>query len=75
MAYAEIDPFDEQRADLRAAQIVVTMLNLVQNKKHYKLSDVVLEFGKVSAGVTQTPEQQIAIARAWASLSEKDEKN
>lgn len=60
-AYADLEPFDEMRADLRAAHIVQTLLNVHRGKGKppVELEDCVLKF-KVSAGQAappRTPEQ------------------
>jgi hypothetical protein len=46
-AYADLEPFDEVRADLRAASIVQTLINVLTRKKGQpgiKLEDCVLRF-------------------------------
>ncbi len=60
-AYADLEPFDEVRADLRTAHIVQTLLNLelVRNRKaaKVKLADCVLRFGDAAVEEqTQSPE-------------------
>lgn len=52
-AYADLEPFDETRGDLRAASIVATLINLHRRRK-VKPSDVVLQFGE-SVPVVATP--------------------
>jgi hypothetical protein len=49
-AYADIEPFDETRGDLRAAQIVATLRNLYAKKGAPLLlpTDVVLRFGSTA---------------------------
>jgi hypothetical protein len=47
-AYADLEPFDEARADLRSADIVRTLLNLFGRKKgerQFRPKDCVLQFG------------------------------
>lgn len=45
-AYAELEPFDEERADLRAGSIVQAILNVNRGKRRpYTLKDCVLPFG------------------------------
>jgi hypothetical protein len=47
-AYADLEPFDETRADLRSADVVRTLVNLFGRKKGapaVKLEDCVLRFG------------------------------
>lgn len=60
-AYADLEPFDEVRADLRTAHIVQTLLNLefVRNRKaaKVKLADCALRFGDDAVEEpTQSPE-------------------
>lgn len=57
-AYADLEPFDETRADLRTADIVRTLLNLFGRKKGERaipIKDVVLQFGR--GGEPTTPER------------------
>lgn len=60
MAFSEIDPFDEWRADLRAAQIVAKIHNLFAEKPR-PVSDFVLDFDRKPKR-RQTVEEQKAIA-------------
>lgn len=59
MAYAEIEPFGEKRADIRAAIVAQTMANIHRgkNKKAYKLDDFMPQFERPK----QAPEQMIDI--------------
>jgi len=62
-AYADLEPFDEERADLRAASIVQAIFNSPRRKKdRLKLKDCLLAFGddaepippeKTRAGIEQ----------------------
>jgi len=60
-AYADLEPFDETRADLRSADVVRTLINLFGRKKGARavpLKDCVLQFGADgAAGRKATPEQ------------------
>jgi len=60
-AYADLEPFDETRADLRSADIVATLLNLFargKGKPPFRLMDCVLRFGDESkVQKPRTPEQ------------------
>lgn len=49
-AYADLEPFDEERADYRAAQVVQTLLNVNRKKGHpvIPLRDCVLQFSSDS---------------------------
>lgn len=57
-AYADLEPFDEARADLRAGSIVQAFLNVHRRKgqPQVKLQDCVLRFG-VTGEKPKTPEQ------------------
>jgi hypothetical protein len=44
VAYAELEPFDEWREDVRNAHIVSTIANIVSNK-NFSISDFILKFG------------------------------
>lgn len=59
MAYSQVEPFGEERADLRAALVAMTMANLWRGKdsKAFKLEDFVLKFGGPKEPLT--PEQQL----------------
>lgn len=68
-AYADLEPFDEQRADLRAASIVQTLYNLFGRKKGQravKLEDCVIRFGK--GGAAKKASDPKAIARVLDTL-------
>lgn len=50
-AYAALEPFGEERADLRAAMVAVTVANCMGRKKGqkaFKLTDFMLEFGQAT---------------------------
>lgn len=47
-AYAELEPFDETRADVRTAHVVATLLNIFARKRHpapWRIAEVLLNFG------------------------------
>ena len=48
MAYSQIDPFDEWRQDLRTAQIIYYMVNLMRSDKvePIPIEKFILKFGK-----------------------------
>lgn len=63
-AYADLEPFDEERADLRSAQIVQAIFS-VHRRKHQgppKLKDCVLRFGEQDK-VAATPDQKLIQTR------------
>lgn len=81
VAFAELEPFDEARNDLRFAHIVATLLNLHRRKgtRAVTVQDVRLLFGDEKEIRRQTPQQQEAVAKMFVSLfndleSEKDQK-
>jgi len=74
MAYADLEPFDERRADWRAASIVTMLANINRDPKKrpepYSYSDFVLQFGEAAheAPKKQTPEQQMNIL-TWFAMA------
>ena len=59
--FAELEPFDEERADIRAAAIAHTMANMWRGKNvsPYKLADFIVRFG----------DSQV-IKKTWQQLKE-----
>lgn len=81
VVFAELEPFDEARNDLRFAHIVATLLNLHRRKgtRAVTVQDVRLMFGDEKEIKRQTPQQQEAVAKMFVSLfndleAEKDQK-
>lgn len=79
-AYAELEPFDEARGDIRVALLACLLANIHRDSKKrsvpYELTDFLLSFGDDQKPAkpfrTQTDEQQQAIARMiTAAFSEK----
>lgn len=70
MAYAELEPFGERRADVRAAEIAWVMANLWRgkNQKPYELEDFLLAAGPERGGEL-TPEESLAAVKAAFGLS------
>jgi len=74
MAYAELEPFDERRQDVRIASIVQMIANVNRGKdqKPFTLNDVLLKFGidqeELVTQKKQTPAQQFEIAKLWAKM-------
>jgi hypothetical protein len=58
-AYADLEPFDETRADIRTADIVRTLLNINRKKgtPPIALDKCVLRFESEAAAVPKTAEQ------------------
>lgn len=85
-AYADLEPFDETRADLRAADIVRTLLNVFRKKGQpaVKLQDCVLRFSgapsrpfnaeKARADVRRTMEILMAIHKRPAGKKSPERK-
>lgn len=47
MAYSRLEPFGEERADLRSALVAQTVANSLRgHKEPYKLADFLLSFGE-----------------------------
>jgi hypothetical protein len=66
MTYAELEPFDEIRADYRSAQITAEIGNLFRRNK-IPISDYLLKFNK-SVKRTQTWQDQKAMAWVIARM-------
>lgn len=64
--YAELEPFSEEREDLRNAYIVTTMANLnrKKGKKPFQIADLVLPFGDTPKR-RQSWQEQKRIGRQW----------
>lgn len=62
-AYADLEPFDEVRADYRAASIMQAILNVHRGKGKpaLKLKDCVIRFGDQDGAAT--PEQKLKQTR------------
>lgn len=69
--YAALEPFDDTRADYRAASIVQMLYNANRGKdaKPMTLSDAVLKFGEQEPKKKQTWEMQLAIARSMTAAA------
>lgn len=64
-AYAQIDPFNELRADYRAAAIERTVFNVAVEAKHrHKLEDFLLRFGQEPEKTEAQLEQEALERRA-----------
>lgn len=72
--YESLEPFDETRADYRAAQIVTALVNIHRDRKKkrspYKMEDIVLLFGDSEAPPkkAQTWQEQKNIGKMFASM-------
>ena len=69
-AYADLEPFDETRADLRSADVVRTLVNLFGRKKGapaIPLKDCLLVFGDAGQVKARTP--QDARAQSMRTMS------
>lgn len=64
--YAQLEPFDETRADYRAASIVQVIANVNRGKNQaaYTLQDGLLRFGEPRSSRRQTWQEQKQIAYA-----------
>ena len=65
MAYARLEPFDEVRADYRAASICALLANINRGAKQkaYTIEDFLLKFDRTKTR-RQTAQEQEQIARA-----------
>jgi hypothetical protein len=74
--YAQLEPFDETRADYRAASIVAMIANVNRGKKDkaFTLEDTVLRFGEreEKEKPNQTPAQQFAMLKILAAMHAHD---
>lgn len=71
--YDQIEPFGELRADMRAAQIVQTILNvnLGKNQKPYALKDVLIKFEEAVSPEKkkkQSWQEQLALLKLFAKV-------
>lgn len=57
--YYDLEPFGEERADYRSAQVVAALLNVHRKKgaQLVKLADCLLKFGTTRATQPRTPEE------------------
>lgn len=68
LAYHQIDPWDEERADWRAGMVAAVIANTNGGRGKFRPSDFMPKFDQVTAD-PQTPEQMLRIAmRANAAL-------
>jgi uncharacterized protein DUF4035 len=69
-AYYDLEPFGEERADYRSAQIVTAILNVNRKKGApiVKLRDCLLQFGADSAAATSPEEARKKIIRTMELL-------
>ena len=75
--YQELEPFDEERADLRTAHIVQTLANINRKKGRppVKLQDCLLKFGKQSAAKqVDTRAQTESVMNALMAICNRPEK-
>jgi len=70
MGFYSIEPFGEERADLRSAIIACTMANAWRgkNQRPFKVSDFIPNFGEPKE---QTPEEILMIFKAAAQRNKK----
>ncbi len=66
-AYSELEPFGEERADYRSAQICAMIANSVRDKKRkptpYKVEEFLLRFGERQAAVKDWRAMKIDMER------------
>ncbi len=79
MAYAEIDPFGEERADLRAGIIASTIMNAIQafgdgNNKKFEPQDFMPEF-ETRKEKKSTEELMEKVKQLNAAFGGKDERD
>lgn len=71
-AYADLEPFDEERADLRMAQVcrILSEINRDEKKRKepYTIAEFMFRFGAATAGTSSTPQtwqEQKALMRSF----------
>lgn len=65
-AYARLEPFNELRADARAALIASYIFNMAVNVKDRKeLEHFMLNYGEKKSQKKQTPEEQVEMIKAF----------
>lgn len=70
-AYYKIEPFGEERQDLRIASIVATILNVVRKKGKapIRIRDAMIRFGEPVAKKARPWQQLKAIGKAIAGMA------
>ena len=72
--YARLEPFNELRADQRAALIASTVYNMaVARKDRRKLEDFLLTFEEREPAKKQTPKQQFELMKILAAAHAGDD--
>ncbi len=84
LAYMELEPFDETRADLRSASIVATIANVNRGKgqRAYSAKEFLLNYdtevetqdGEAPKKQGQSYQEQKQIAMMWAAIYAEPEK-
>lgn len=73
MAYSDLEPWSEERADYRSASVVHAIVNMNRDtKKHpepIELDKFLLKFGEQEPKRKQTWQEQKAIAMMWVALA------
>lgn len=76
VAYSGVEPFDETRSDIRAAQIVTMLANVNRDPKKkrtpYEIKDFILNFGDdVALGRKKKTWQEMKMAaKLWVALGQ-----
>ncbi len=73
--YYKLEPWGEERADLRAAGVSATIANVNRGKKGktYQPSDFLLKFGK-GGDVRMTPEQSVKYAKHLSAMWQNEQR-
>ncbi len=80
LAYAELEPFGELRADYRAASIAAMIANVNRGEKQkpFTLEDVMVKFGepaeekKKELTSKEVQEHQLRVLKLWAAAANQD---
>lgn len=69
MAYFRLEPFGEERADVRAALVAATVANMARDPKRrrrpFQLSEFMPRFERLEKGRRQTWEEQLHIVEMF----------
>jgi hypothetical protein len=76
MAYFSIDPFGEERSDLRAGIVASTIANAnrdsKQRRRPYTPQDFMPDFESREESGEKSPEEVYALMRSWAMMNREE---
>ena len=78
VVYGDLEPFDEERADIRSAHIVTALANIHRDRKKrrapFKIRDFLLPFGDQSLPAKKSLQQLKTVAKLWVAVMNADQK-